>query len=206
MAIPTVNISFNGYSDQRLNLETLNILDKMDKNPNFPDATPYYNDVKDAQTTYSASLPPAIDGSRADIAIKNANKAVLADKLQRLAMYVNVAANGNMAALLTTGIQVRKEKSAQPDLGKPEGVKAVNGKNSGEMNVTVADAVGASSFMYQYTLDPITDDSVWISEGDTAKKHTFYGLTPGTKVWFRVVAIGRYSQQMISEVVAAIVI
>ena len=123
-----------------------------------------------------------------------------------MATYVNLTAMGDPAVLLTSGFILESEGGTPVEPETPQDVIVMNGSNSGDIVVGVGIAIGAKSFVYQYTTDPVTEQSVWTSEGSTLKKHTFRGLTPGTRLWFRVIAVGRQAQQRVSKAVEAIVI
>ncbi|MGN6165021.1 MAG: fibronectin type III domain-containing protein, partial [Flavisolibacter sp.] len=58
---------------------------------------------------------------------------------------------------------------------------------------------GALTYVYQYTEDPLGEDSVWISQNSTLSKITITDLQPGKKYWVRVIAYGRNEQEVISD-------
>jgi hypothetical protein len=178
----------------------------MKNNVNFPSPVPTYAEVEAAWAAFSESLPLARSGSRSSIATKNANKAVFAQKLQRMATYVNLTAMGDAAVLLTSGFVLEKENGAHVEPETPQDILVMNGLNSGDMMIGVGIAVGAKSFIFQYTTDPVTEKSVWVSEGSTLKRHTFRNLVPGSRLWFRVIAVGIGAQQRISKAIEAIVV
>ena len=204
MKTVTVKVSFGSYSDSKLDFQSKTILQMMKENLNFPDPVPAYADVEAARKAFSDALAPARSGDRAAIAVKNANKEVLCKMLQRMGYYVNMVAMDDQAVLLTSGFTLEKQGTPSP-FAAPSDVTVMNGP-SGQMIVGVGSAPGAKSFVYQYTTDPVTEKSVWVSEGSTLKKHMFKNLTPGVKLWFRVVAVGAYAQQLASLPVEAIVI
>ena len=146
----------------------------------------------------------AQSGDRALIAAKNQKKEALTTTLFKLANYVNLTAVGNLAALLSTGMELAKDRT--PSVLTKPAISVANGQNPGEMIVYVDSVDGSTSFMYQYTVDPVTDSSVWSSQGNNTRSYTFTGLESGKKFWFRVAAVGTNSQQLLSEVVSAMVL
>ncbi len=160
----------------------------------------------DLHKAFNTSLDGARTGSRSLIAAKNALKGDLATTMNNLAVEVNSVAKGDLELLLQTNMPLNKPNGAPLPQQKPAGVSVTNGLNSGEAVVKVMEAVGARSLIYQYTFDPITSSSVWTSRGSTRKNFTFTGLPSGTKVWFRVVSVGRNDGEIMSDVVCVMVI
>ncbi|HEY8897769.1 MAG TPA: hypothetical protein VIM79_23245, partial [Niastella sp.] len=58
---------------------------------------------------------------------------------------------------------------------------------------------------HQYTADPLTPQSVWISETTLKPAYTFTGLTSGAKVWLRVIVIDQYGDSIFWDPVLRIV-
>ncbi len=140
--------------------------------------------------------------------MKNEARAVANVSMEKLAIVVNALAIDDPPILYATNMPLVKERGTTPtpELQKPQGVVATNCQNSGDVKVTVKEAIGAEFFVYQYTLDPVSEKSIWESEGSRRKSFVFEGLTQGTKVWFRVIAVGSYHQQMISDAVSCIIL
>ncbi len=49
----------------------------------------------------------------------------------------------------------------------------------------------ATSFVFQYTTDPVTDKSVWESIDGTRMSCIIIGLPVGTRIRFRVVGVAK---------------
>lgn len=196
---------FKSYSEPKLQYEATRIAENMEGNSYFPTPTPTLLVLQAAITAFVLALTAAGKGDHSAIADKNVKKATLVDLLEQLANYVNFTANGNLTALLTTGMEVVKQPSHR-QLEVPQNISVKYGNNPGDMQIIVGTAIGARSFMFQYTTHPVTGESVWTSAAGTNKKHMFTSLTPGVKYWFRVVAFGSKSQQSTSVAVEAIAV
>jgi hypothetical protein len=197
-----VKKSFNGYSDARLNTEGKNIIERMTANPNFVDPVPAIPEVLASWTAFSRSLPQAQTGDRTQIAIKNALKDDLTAKLQKLGSYVNFVSDGDLAKLNSSGFPL--SGGGVPVVLQKPLIAVTNGNNPGEMIITITNATGARAYVYEYTADPVTDESIWTSKGYNTRQFTFSNLEAGKKYWFRVTAIGTNGQEMISDIVVGI--
>ena len=152
-----------------------------------------------------AALSAAQEGGKTNVATKNARKQELIDLLIQLGNYVMLTANGDEVMLTSSGFPLTKERQPLPPLVQPEIVKLENGINSGELNVIITSVPGARTYVYQYTQDPLTDNSNWASNNSTLVKFSFNNLEAGKKYWCRVAAYGRNEQVVYSNAVSRIV-
>jgi hypothetical protein len=153
---------------------------------------------------YNEAMQKAQTGDRHAIAIKNTCKSVLAETMNNLAVEVNNVAKGRLEVLLLSLMPLVQTTTTPVVQQKPAGLQAKNGKNSGEIDLTLKEAVGARSVMFQYSLEPPAANTAWTSRVGR-KKFTFVNLPSGTKVWFRVVSVGKNNVEIMSEVVSCYV-
>jgi hypothetical protein len=172
----------------------------------FASLIPAATTAKDQLKDYDESLEGARTGARNLIAIKNANKKLLANIMNNLSVLVNGIAQGDLAILLESMLPLNKPANSPVAQQKPLGVTVVNGKNSGEVIVSVAEALGAYALIFQYSIDPITPESLWTSKGTKRKSYPFSNLPSGAKIWFRVVSVGKDDVEIMSEVVSTIIL
>lgn len=66
----------------------------------------------------------------------------------------------------------------------------------GQVTTRVNRVTKARAYVHQYTADPLTPQSVWISETTLQPVHTFTGLESASKVWLRVIVIDRFGEQI----------
>ena len=167
--------------------------------------------LKTAQESYgifSGNFTNSKTGLKVAIAERNTSRTKMDEDLEKLIIGLNFYALDDPKLLEGLGIPLVKVKgSSKPSkLEKPTGVTAVNKGNSGSVEVSVENAPGAGSFVFEYTLDPVTDSSVWTSKGSMTKSYTFHGLPSKTTVWFRVLAVGSHKQELMSDSVSCVVI
>lgn len=190
-----------------MNSEVKRTLDIMKDGNVFPELAEKGANARKCYDDYSLFYAQAQSGSKEIIVQKNATKQLLADTMERLAMDVNSAAMGDLVKLLASGMPLVKSKGSNTpvELGKPTDIVVTNTKVQGTVEVVVGSAPGAVSYLY-YTLDPVTESSVWVSKATKRKSYVFSGLTSGTKVWFRVAAIGSFEQEMYSDEVSCFIL
>jgi hypothetical protein len=76
---------------------------------------------------------------------------------------------------------------------------------SGQVTTRVNRVTKAKAYVHQYTVDPLTPDSVWISETTVKPEHTFTGLASASKVWLRVIVINKDGESIYWDPVLRIV-
>jgi hypothetical protein len=64
---------------------------------------------------------------------------------------------------------------------------------------------GARSYQYQYTEEPLTDSSVWLTQTGTRRKNLFTGLESRKRFWVRVGAVGDHKQLVFSDPLSRVV-
>jgi hypothetical protein len=179
------------------------VLSGVKGNAFFPDTTLVQN-LEKSLAEFQAASNAAADGGRTLIAIKKDKRRVLIEALTRLAYYVSQISNGDKAMLLSSGFDIAKEKGTQRQLAAIESL-VVTSINPGEANVLVKRVHGARAFIHQYTTEPPSSNTVWVSETTAHRKHTFTGLKPMTVHWFRVIAIGLNGQTAVSDPVSRLI-
>jgi hypothetical protein len=194
-----IKLNFYKLTESRLEVKSQNIVASLTDNTSFPTPDPALTVVSDAITAYSQALDAARTGDRTAIAIKNDKRQVLEQLLTTLAAYVTLTANGDYAKLLSSGFDIAKLPEPQPPIGNPQNLQVENGANHGEILLRVNAVKGAKAYLHQFTPDPITEASVWVSQPSTTSKYLFPALETGKKYWFRVAAIGARDQVTFSD-------
>jgi hypothetical protein len=164
------------------------ILDSMKDNTQFPNPTPAIAAIEKALDEYATALSDAGGFDRELVAIKDNKQAILRQMLTELAYYVTQVCKGDKALLLGSGFDINVEptrsQKAPPKL-------RVELEMSGQVTMRVSRITRARAYVHQYTADPITPDSIWISETTVKPVHTFTGLASAARIWLRVIIIDR---------------
>ena len=195
--------SFKRQSDSEIITTGYRITEKMDDNPNFTDAPPELAETKQLLPELQSSVSIGKGRDMEIINLKNERKARLIVLLTIVAQYVTEKCKGDRGMLLSSGFLISGDKSNQDDpviqqleveLGPP-----------GQATTQVKRLRGARAYMHQYTTEPPTAETKWISEGSKQPYYTFSGLNSMAKYWFRVVAISQDGQTVYSPVVTRVI-
>lgn len=199
-----IKTTFKQSSDAELSKLAHRISESLKSNPNFPDPVPSQADLERVVREYQLAISVAGRKDRTLISAKNDKKAELQAMLSQLAVYIESASQGDRTRLLSSGFDITRDKN-EPLALAPISQLIVDIGPPGQATTRVKKVNGARSYVHQYTPDPITSDSVWVSETHTERQHTFSNLKSVNKYWFRVIAVGRGKQNVYSPAVSSVI-
>jgi hypothetical protein len=182
-----VSLGFAKLPDTELDNFAQTIIDTMTGNTSYPSPPVTMANLQAAKDDFTTKLAIAQTGGRVDTAAKNSSRQNLITALRRVATYVQMTCDDNMAKLLSSGFQAQSNNRASVQLDKPESLVIKNG-NSGQL-VAKVDPVSNTN-MYEGRAKP--SDGDWLPSvfsGDS-KHITFSGLTPGKNYTVEVRALG----------------
>ena len=185
------SISFlNLDSDPQLIVDTETILTSMTGNASYPTPDPSLADITAAKNDFATALANAADGGVTLTKIKNDKRAVLAGLLRKLANYVQVACNGDLTVLMSSGFPIQKpQRNPVGVLPAPTGLTLNLGDLSGELYAVVPPVFGAA--VYNWRLAAASaPNTVLQTAQTTGGRNTFSGLTPGVLYVAQVNAVG----------------
>lgn len=112
------------------------------------------------------------------------------DKVTQLAMQVELETEGNAVDIQACGFDLRGTPAPIGELPAPTNLTLRTNGISGVLKLKFKSPKGADSFVVERTTNPNQEDS-WEQVGlPTRGDFADYGLTPGTKYWYRVAANG----------------
>ena len=193
------------YPDAEFENKSTNISVQLANKTIFPTPFPELEALTAAVKAFSEALALAIDGGRIAVSKKNAARKALEKMLKKAAGYVAMVAGDDTTIAITAGFETKKPKGPRPSVTAPENIQVESGNNPGEVIVSVDAVADVKTYTFEYTTDPLSDNSTWITEMDTRCSHAFTGLKPGQKYWFRVAAVGLRGAKVYSNVVACFV-
>jgi hypothetical protein len=180
------------------------VLENMENNTVFPNPPAALADLKKLLPELQVALANAEGRDKKMVSIKNDKKAIALDLLQQLADYVTTTAKGDKTLILESGFDVTSEERSitpPPSIEKLE----VELGLSGEATIRVKKPTGVKAYIHQYTMEPPGLNTIWTGEGSSEGTHTFQGLPPEKRCWFRVIAIGFNKQRSYSPVVSKVI-
>lgn len=199
-----IKTSYKHQTDAELAKLGSRILESLKDNPNFPIPTPARPDIEQALQEFQQALSVAGRQDRTRVSAKNDKKAILEELLGDLSVYIETTSQGDKTMLLSSGFDITGVKATPLALPPIEDFNVEIGM-PGQATTRVKPVTGARSYVHQFTADPITSDSIWVSETMTERRHTFSNLSSVTRYWFRVIAIGRGRQMVYSATVARVI-
>jgi hypothetical protein len=174
----------------------LNVHDKLQGNPAFAKPNPTLAELKAALTAYVTARTLALEQkSPLNTERKNAAKEILTALLSRLAIYVNLTANGDVAALLSSGFTLYATRSAVGVLPAPHDVRIGDGFDKGSLRLTFAKVDRANGYLIAYTDDPALPLAQWQKKLTTRTHEEVTGLTRGREYHFKVAATSAAADQ-----------
>jgi len=147
--------------------------------------------LSSAYTAYEEAYHASLTRDTVKIAHRNATRQTLTDILKRLALSLELMAQGDVAALATTGFELRHDivhSNSNELLPAPADFRVTHGQLSGTFDVHVAGLAGAGSYEVHIAHDNPNLESNWrhaISSVNSS--HIIVtGLTPGQNYWLRI--------------------
>jgi hypothetical protein len=196
---------YDGISDAKLITKATNIWTAMTASPYFTTPVPALADLKDTIDAFATAVSEAETGNNYQKAVKNQIGEQLIEMLHSLGNYVLFTANGDFIVAQSSGFSIAKTPSPRPPVGAPASQKLEDGASAGELQFSFETVKGARGYAYQYTQDPITENSAWQTVVGTSRKVVFAGLEVGKKYWCRVIVIGSRGQGVTSNAISRVV-
>jgi len=194
-----IALNINGIADDALIAKAQFIIATLTNNANFPAPLPELDAVKTADTNYEQASANQHPGSKEDTFHKNEARAALELALRLLATYVEVKSGNDMGILLSSGFDARKNPSPRGLLDKPASLEVEMTKKPGMVKLIAAKVPGASSYLFQYALAPVTGETSWHSVVSTSRTKMIENLEPGKQYVFRVGGVGADPTIMFSD-------
>ena len=186
---PTIGF-LTGDSDAQLVKSAQTIVTSMTDNASYLKPSPALASVTEAINDFSVAIDNAADGGKTLTIIKNQKRAALCGVLRRLASYVHVACNGDLATLMSSGFPVWKPtRTPVGVLPAPETPVLSLGARTGELDVSTRPIANASIYTWRLALASAPEAYI-LEKQRTAASDTFEGLTPGQIYVVDVNAVG----------------
>jgi hypothetical protein len=174
------------------------VIRSLTNNPSYPE--PWHGNVAPLvriSARYDdymrASHAAATTHDPARVAERNAARDDLVDMFRHLAPYLELQANGDRDALISTGFDLRGDtpRATTGPLPAPEDFRVKHGLRSGTLDVHTARVAGAVSYEAAITTgDPIVEAGWQHALTAASAMHMIIeNLTPAQTVWVRVRAI-----------------
>jgi hypothetical protein len=198
-------INYGKYADIKLDFIAQNVINCLTDNPNFPTTLPPLPGFITIKENYTECLSKAANGGKNEIALKNQARAILVAAMRQLATDIEAQANGDNAKLVSSGFEPASSGEHVLPIGIPTDFVISDGLNPGEIKLSVRRVTNAVTYVHEYTIGEVTENSVWIQSIGTSREHVFTGIKSGVKVSARVKVIGRKGQEVCSVILTRVV-
>lgn len=199
-----IGTKYRTSSDKNLLKLGYQVADILRNNPTFPDTKPSHAVLLAACDEFRIAGSISSRKDRALLSAKNDKKAALIKVLDELAEDITSICKGDKTMLLNSGFDIVGLKITEDAL-LPIDKLEVAIDVPGQATTRVKRVPGARSYVHQYTPDPLTFESVWVSETVTDREHTFTNLESVKKYLFRVIAVGKNRQSVYSPPVSRVI-
>jgi hypothetical protein len=180
------------------------VADSTKGNPSFPDVGPIQSRLEKVCQEYNGTINKAGRNDRTLSAVKNGKKTELVGILDELADHVTAVSNGDPAMLLSSGFDISGIKAIDQNLADVEKFTVEIG-GAGIATTRVKKVTGAKAYIHKCTPDPITPESVWITDTTTDRENTFSNLKSVSRYWFQVFVVGKDKQMKASTLVSVVI-
>jgi hypothetical protein len=199
-----ISTKYRNSSDMKLLQFGYQVSDTMDNNPIYTNSPLVKAALQKSCDSFRVAGSIAGRKDRALLSAKNDRKAELIGDLDILNVYLTETCKGDKTMLLQSGFEITGLKNESKELQPIREVKVIS-ELPGTATIRVSKVAYAKSYVFQYTADPLSNDSVWVSETVLGREHTFNDLNSVTRYWFRVIAIGKGNQKVYSPPVARVI-
>lgn len=191
----TVKLDLDNKNDTDIHIFAENHSEAINANPNFPTPSPDAAAFDGAAAAYKAKLNEIAAAETALVTLRT-QKTTLREALERnltlRGKYVDGAADGDAAKILSAGFEVKSNGTPTTSLERPGNVTATIGTDEGMVNVSCNAVKKAKSYVIEYRRYSQTEAPGPWSQGKISTRSTAVvtGLASGTKYAFRVRALG----------------
>lgn len=197
-----ITTGFTRLRDEELDARAQAIVAAMTGNINFATPTPTLQVINDALKAFQDAAAQAAQGNRSVTALRDALRTDLINKLNDLALYVQLNCKNDLSILLSAGYKARKQPEPSSPIQRPEGLKVKATDVKGTVKLLINSVANVVTYIFEYR--PAAETS-WTTLYSTTRVVTINGLQSGAEYVFRVGAVGadppvKYSNEATSFV------
>jgi len=180
------------------------VISKMKAKELFSDPDVPYEEVESTVDKLEKYYLSSRDGSHTQIALMHQMKEEYDKVFRKLGEYVDRKANGDAGIILSSGFNLVKQPKPRAKIE----LRIETANIPGSVKLRRAAVDKATAYIWQYSMGgEAPTETSWIFGGCSAQT-TFEiaGLTPQTKVWFRVAAVTRQGTQEFTNPIMKVVL
>ncbi len=182
-----VSLGFTRLPDGELSTLAKSVIANMTNNAGFSAPPVSFPELAKLLETFDGAMAAALNGGTALTVAKNAARAALLAALRKMAAYVQIVTDGDMALLLASGFSAISTNRCQARLGVPW-ILSVGNEGTTKLNVRLRPVANAKSYELRATNGTATTAASVFST--QARRVIVGNLTPGTTYSIQARAIG----------------
>jgi hypothetical protein len=182
-----VSLGFTRLPDGELSALIKSVIANMTNNAAFSTPPVSFPELTKLLEAFDAAMAAAMNGGTKLTVAKNAAREVLLAALRKMAAYVQIVADGDMALLLASGFSTISRNRSQAKLDVPL-ILSVGIEGTTKLNVRLRPVVNAKSYELRAFNGSATPVASLFST--QARRIVVENLTPGTTYNLQVRAIG----------------
>ena len=184
-----ISFSFNSLTPKNMGNFANNVVQQMSADTQFVSLKADVESLKLLHESFWAAFNDAQKGGSDRIALRNTRQEPMRAQLYKVALLVEILANGNPDVIKAAGFELRKTtKTPSPTVTTPTNLLAAKGDKIGSIALTWKGSAGSTSYDIQCRL---VGETVWINSKHTTQQSVIiYGFELGKEVEFRIAANG----------------
>jgi hypothetical protein len=191
--MPKVKLNLRGQSVPEKIQFGRNVIKAMTGNANFTQPAPTLVELGAAVDALEAANNDAQNTrqqAQAKTVVVGTKEDALDKLLTRLGHYIEDTTGGDEAKIHSAGLDVQGDRAPVGPMPQVQNLIATTGDDEGEIDLAWDAVPGAASYEVQRGTDP-NQPGTWVAAASgTASKATLESLPSGTRLWFRVRAVG----------------
>ena len=185
-----VNYSRTEYDDYELVSEVESIEIHMEGNLTFVTPSPTMAALTAERIKFQTSLAKAHNGTPTDTSDKNKQRFILEGMLHVFGPYVQLTSGGDETKILSSGMHTAASKEKIGELPVVTQFRVIVPEGSNKVICSCKPMHKASFYEVLYTVSPVTDKSVWVSETSTNSTIVINNLPSYVPYVFKMAARG----------------
>ncbi len=162
---------------------------KITGNLNYLTPTPTMAALKTATDALENAYNAALNRYKEKKALMRIARKELKGLIVELADYIQITSGGDETKILSSGFGVRKQRTPATVPDVPVNVKVSATEFDHALDISSKLVKGAKSYVFEMCVDPLTEKNFMPIEISTKSTTRVKDLTPGTKYWFRLLAV-----------------
>ena len=200
MKTTKIVLNLFSLSDGALEDLGLAVAAAMNGNTHFPEPQPSLTELNDSIKAFSDALALAKSRDKVKVAVKKNMRIALENILRNMANYCIYMARGEREILVSSGFPLNAATASPKILSVPENFTAQQGRQSGEVVVSVKRVSNASAYLLLYK-PAAAENAEWTHATNSLPSFILNGLETLKLYHFKMGVIGTNGQTVYTDII-----